>query len=255
MNCEKCLDLISARLDGNLPPQDETDLNDHLQICPACRAIAKDMKHLHCALADVGEVDAPPELSQAVMAKIKEEKRRSSRRLVRQLIGLAACLVLCIGVVRVADATISEHNHQRGASDPAPLSLVNPEPEHYSFSNDQYLRVCYGNTPATPTARIIGSTQSLADFLTQFPQDDLSALTEAYPEAFFRTGRLLAVVVEEPSGSNRHKLESQGLQSDSVTVIRQIPQAGDCAMAAWLILAEVGEIFSDGDVMAVIFSE
>lgn len=252
MNCDKYLDLISARLDGELTAQEEAELTAHLQTCPACRAIAEDLMGLHSALKDVGEVDAPKELSQNVMAQIKNEKQRTRRRFVRQLTGLAACLVLCVGIVRVADASISDMTRQRDL--PTPLSLTDTEPDHYAFSNDQYLRVCYGSTPAAPTARIIASAQSLADFLAQFPQDDLSALTESYPEAFFRAGRLLAVVVEEPSGSNRHKLQEQGLLADSVTVIRQIPEAGDCDMAAWLILAEVGDSFSDGDLLAVTFS-
>jgi len=254
MSCEQYLDLISARLDGELTQSEEAALTAHLNECSACRAIAQQMQGLHSALDCVGEVEAPAVLAQNVMAQIKKEKRHSRRRLVRQLAGLAACLVLCVGVVRITDAANSERDRQRTASEPAPLALTRTEPDHYSFSNDQYLRVTYGSTPAAPAARIIGSAQSLSDFLAQFPENDLSALTESYPETFFRTGRLLTVLVEEPSGSNRHKLQEQGLLADSVTVIRQIPEVGTCDMAAWLILAEVDDSFSDGDLLAVSFT-
>jgi len=102
MNCELYLDLISARLDGELTAQEEAELTAHLQECPVCRAIADEMKGMHSALAGLGEVDVPPELSRSVMASIKAERTRSRRRFVRQLTGLAACLVLCVTAWYVA---------------------------------------------------------------------------------------------------------------------------------------------------------
>ena len=89
MNCEKYLDLISARLDGQLTAQEETDLTTHLNECPACRAIANDLHALHSTLSQPGEVDAPPALSQTVMKRIKAERASARRRLVRRLSGLA----------------------------------------------------------------------------------------------------------------------------------------------------------------------
>lgn len=253
MTCEQCLDLISARLDGELTQQKEADLSAHLRECPACRAIAEDLQGLHVSLANVGEVEVPAELTQNVMVQIAKEKQRTRRRFIRQLTGLAACLVLCVGILRVADASYSEYDRQRNT--PAPLALTGAEVEYCEFTNDQYLPVTWGSTPATPTARIIGTAQSLAEFLAEFPQDDLSQLSESYGPDFFAQRRLLTVVLEEPSSSNRHRIDPQGLFSDSVTVIRTVPEAGDCAMAAWLIVAEVGESFSDAEVLAVAFSE
>lgn len=253
MTCEQCLDLISARLDGELTAQEEAQLNTHLQECPACRAIAEDLNGLHTALGAMGEVMAPTELSQAVMAQIAKEKNQKRRRFIRQLSGLAACLVLCVGILRVADATYSEYNRQRNT--PATLALSGDEVEYCEFANDQYFNVTWGSTPTTPSARIIGTEDSLAEFVSCFPQDDLSLLTKTYGPEFFSHNRLLAIVLEEPSSSNRHRLDPQGLFPDSVTVIRTVPETGDCAMAAWLVLAEVNETFSDGDVLAVAFSE
>lgn len=253
MTCEQCLDLISARLDGELTVQEEAQLTAHLQECPACRAIAEDLKQLHAKLVAVGEVKAPAELSQTVMAQITKEKNQKRRRFIRQLGGLAACLMLCVGILRVADATYSEYNRQRNT--PAVLALSGDEAEYCDFSNDQYFDVTWGSTPAAPSARIIGTEDALAEFVSCFPQDDLSLLTKAYDPEFFSHSRLLAVVLEEPSSSNRHRLDPQGLFPDSVTVIRTVPEVGDCAMAAWLILAEVDESFSDGDILAVAFSE
>lgn len=127
-------------------------------------------------------------------------------------------------------------------------------PAFEGFQNDQYLRVTYGLSPA-PGAVVLGSADSLADYLTQFPADDLSALAETYREDFFQTARLLAVVVEEPSGSITHTVDQEGLRplQRQVTVCRKVPEVGTDDMAAWLILAEVGEEFADGDILTVIF--
>lgn len=133
------------------------------------------------------------------------------------------------------------------------MGLLPAEPSHYSFANDQYLPVCYGQTPQVPSARILGSGDSLAAFLAQFPEDDLSQVSAVYGEDFFEHSRLLAVVVEESSGSVRHTLD--GLERDRVTVLRQEPGEGTCDMAAWLILAEVDDFFRDGDTLTVVFQD
>lgn len=124
------------------------------------------------------------------------------------------------------------------------------EPVYYEFRNDQYLWVSYGHTPE-PGARIIGSAQSLDGFLAQFSWFDPSEVQNQYDEAYFETGRLLAVVVEEPSGSIRHQISPQGLRRDEVEIVRVVPSVRTCDMAAWLILAEVDTMFDDGDELAL----
>ena len=149
-----------------------------------------------------------------------------------------------------ADGTINEKN-----AEPAPYAAQADgdafagEPEHYWFANDQYLRMAYSYTPE-PGARIIGSAQSLEEFSEQFPFDGLLQLLPQYDEAYFETGRLLAVVLEEPSGSIQHQIPDQGLTRNQVTIVQTSPY-GTEDMAAWLILAEVDATFNDGDELAV----
>lgn len=135
-------------------------------------------------------------------------------------------------------------------SDVSYNSVTVIEPEHYAFQNDQYLSVAYGYTPE-PGAQIIGSTQSLVDFLAQFSWIDFSEVQTQYSEAYFESGRLLAVVIEEPSGSISHNIAVQGLHRDEVEIVRIVPEAVTDDMAAWLILAEVDNTFHDGDELAV----
>ena len=39
--CERALDLIGLRLDGPLSPEEQRELDAHLEQCPACRAAAR----------------------------------------------------------------------------------------------------------------------------------------------------------------------------------------------------------------------
>ena len=147
----------------------------------------------------------------------------------------------------------------------APNAVCGQESGLCSFENQQSIRVSYGATPAAPSARIIGSTEELAGYLAQFgplayngegnalPMEELEALAETYTEEFFETGRLLCVVVEANSGSNRYEIAQQGLHWDSVTVRVTVPEEGTCDMAAWLLVAEVGDQFQSGDTLEVLF--
>ncbi len=229
MNCDKYLDLISARLDGQLTAQEEADLTAHLHQCPACRAIAEDMKGLHAALSSVGEVDAPPELSQTVLSKIRVEKRPDRRRTLRQLSALAACLVLCAGVWQMT-------RPDTPAADPnLPSVARHMEPQPMALTRlDAYSLPAPADTTVESFAHLLDSVDALNRFLARLPQTDFSTVTNTYDEDFFRTNRLVAMVLQEPSTSITHRVTE--LTEDRVVVLRDVPETGDCAMALWLVL-------------------
>lgn len=138
-----------------------------------------------------------------------------------------------------------------GAAPEVTEANVGQEDEARSFQNEQYLSVTYGATPQAPSAVILGSVQSLTDYLAAFSEDDLSAVSQAYDETYFASGRLLAVLVETGSGSNSFTLSEDGLSDEQVVLEENRPQVGTCDMAAWLIVAEVGTEFSDGQELEV----
>lgn len=277
MSCERYLDLISARMDGELTLLEQSQLSAHLRECPKCRAIAEDLENIHSSFSQIESVPAPDALGFQVMEQIREEQRtaaRQRRRTVRQLAGLAACMVLCVGLFQLdlfdkggaspmslANETLSppavgtkelvQSAYTAGLTDAVADSTAQSDPSHYAFCNDRYIRVSTESTVVASSARILGSKQSLNELLALFP-DDLSDVSKKYTEDYFKTGCLLAVVLEEPSGSIRHQLAPQGLLSDSVTVLRQVPEVGTCDMAAWLILAEVDTMFNDGKTLDVV---
>lgn len=235
MTCDKALDLISARLDGELSPQEESALTAHLQACPACRAINNEMEFLHVALTQTGEVDAPSALSGNVMQKIKAERLASRRRFVRRISGLAACLVLCLGVWRL---NLSNPG-QPGSDVPDLARHVQPPTStgELSFSNEQHLQLSGMATSFAPSADLLCDEEGFSRFLARFPYNDLSSAAQTYDEEYFRTHRLLAVAIYEPSSSITHSIAQ--LTEHTVTLLRHVPEAGDSDVALWLILAEV----------------
>lgn len=280
MNCERYLDLLSARLDGALTQEEERELMQHLQDCDACRAIARELEDIHSALADATRVQPPKELAQGVMERIRAQ-RTARRTSVRRLGTLAAALVLCVGlypllramspvgntgmVMEAADAEApmqsARYAEQETAADGALLDTAaekgkasgqTQNSQAASRNTQEYKYACatqakkklrlsdtdgFGKTEAW----VLDSVQAMEAFLAPLDGEALSEVTREYDAEFFRTGRLLAVVVREPSSSITH--EVTGLDEVRVWVKRRVPQAGDSDIACWLILAEGDECF------------
>ena len=126
------------------------------------------------------------------------------------------------------------------------------DPAHYWYDNQQAIRVGYSDE-LTNSARIVGSVDSLNNYLAQFnigPEQ----LDGTYTEEYFRTHRLLCVTVVAGSGSYRFEIAPRGLLRNSVTILEHVPEVGTCDMAAWLLVAEVDSMFDDGDVLEVNFT-
>ena len=81
------------------------DALEHLESCPECRAAYGVLFQMEDALREIGETPAPAELSARVMEQIQAEAAparrpapRWNRAGWRNLAGLAACAVLCLGL-------------------------------------------------------------------------------------------------------------------------------------------------------------
>lgn len=112
-SCDRCLDLISARLDGMLTGREERELEAHLAVCPQCRALAGELAQLHAAFPLLEQVRAPEGFARGVMARVRGEKKAVPlfrRPQVRALAGLAACALLCVGLYRVWESGAWEKN-------------------------------------------------------------------------------------------------------------------------------------------------
>ena len=123
-SCEKFTDLISARLDGMITPEEEQKLEEHLACCPACRELAQQMSALHAAFPELEEIPAPAGFTQGVMAKIREEQPEpkvvplTKRPRFKTISGLAACLALCLVLYQTGMVGILGGGRKSDAADP-----------------------------------------------------------------------------------------------------------------------------------------
>lgn len=101
--CERCQELLSARLDQELTPEEQRWLEQHLAECQSCRDLAGQLDQVHEALTKLGETPAPEGFAQGVMERVAQGRGApvtpvpTAARL-RRWGGLAACAVLCIGI-------------------------------------------------------------------------------------------------------------------------------------------------------------
>lgn len=104
MDCERCLEQLSARLDGELPAGEAAELEAHLAQCPSCRALAQQLEQLHGDFPALEELEAPAGFAQGVMDRVRTEKPAGRviplfrRPQFKALAGLAACAALCVGL-------------------------------------------------------------------------------------------------------------------------------------------------------------
>jgi len=78
-----------------------------------------------------------------------------------------------------------------------------------------------------------------------------------YGDGFFEDKFLLFVILEEGSGSVRHRVESV-LPEDgllSVNIARVVPEVGTADMAQWHIVLELDKALSDMDVAVAVSDE
>lgn len=107
--CQVWQEQVSLRLDDMLTDQEAQRLDDHLAQCPDCWALQKDLEKIHDLTADLGLTSAPEGFAQSVMDRVQQEKEGESgqtpvlffrRRWVKQVGILAACVALCVVVLR-----------------------------------------------------------------------------------------------------------------------------------------------------------
>lgn len=100
LTCEQCAELLSARLDDMISQEEGKALEAHLAQCPECRQLARDLEQLHNTFTEIQvEAQIPAGLVQRVMARIARARR--CRPVFRTLAGLAACMVICVGLYGV----------------------------------------------------------------------------------------------------------------------------------------------------------
>ena len=87
--------------------------------------------------------------------------------------------------------------------------------------------------------------------------DDVFENDGRYGEAFFAQSLLLFVILQEGSGSIRHRVEPARLENGllAVRITRIIPEVGTADMAQWHIVMALDRTFADMDVAIALAEE
>ena len=215
--CERYTDLISARLDGELTGEEERELEAHLACCPACRALESQLAAIHTAFPQVEEIPAPEGFAQGVMERIRAQESAGPkvvplfrRPQVRALAGLAACLVLCVGLYQAGIP--------RRAGDAVEYVEYNVAPDSTASEGAEKLM-----QPGIAVASVEGLMTE------EDSQDAGAAQSDAVPELQLR------------STGNPAQYEVAGRAVDAVLTLTQLPEGSE------EILGPETEVLPDGE--------
>ncbi len=74
--CRNIEEMMSAYLDGEVSPDEERLVREHLASCPGCRATLEDLRRTATLVKGLEEVEPPPWLAQKIMAHVKDEAEK-----------------------------------------------------------------------------------------------------------------------------------------------------------------------------------
>lgn len=119
MNCEKALEAMSAKLDGELPEDEARELEEHLRGCASCRSMMAELTALENGLETLC-VEPPETLAPGVMRAIRAEKAEKQKKrrphITTWLIAGAAALALVLGAAGVIELPGFGGNGHAGVS-------------------------------------------------------------------------------------------------------------------------------------------
>ncbi len=174
--CEEYLVYMSLSLDGELSPEEEAQLQAHLETCETCR---KEMEALRQLRNDLSEMEAkPPEaLRRRVMEMTKSATPDPKRSVISRIAAIAAILVVLV----FAGYTTGFFTMFNGASDGNGVDMANLDATPYGTVqiDDQRILdywayiVVQGPAPEMEGARVVlDSGDSLQ---VEVPRDQLAA--------------------------------------------------------------------------------
>ena len=137
--CDRFLDLISMSLDGPLSPEEQTALDAHLAQCQACRLLVQQLSQVHQDLQSWQEQEVPEGFAQGVMDRLRAMEQEKKvipmwkRPQFRALTSVAACALLCVGLLRISPLDVGGNKpagaslQEAGAAAAMPQAISAPE--------------------------------------------------------------------------------------------------------------------------------
>jgi hypothetical protein len=75
MNCESCVNILQAYLDGELEGDKFTEVEHHIEHCPSCKAELDKLMKVRGFLKDLREVEIPPGEREAFISALRNRIR------------------------------------------------------------------------------------------------------------------------------------------------------------------------------------
>lgn len=138
IDCEKCREMISCLLDGELSEEESGQVREHIGQCAECRAVFEAFSAVSGQLQSLEEV--PDGLHEKIMDAIPQPKKKKGGIVWIKYLSAAACLALVIfagahsGVLSPASDDAAEHT--------APVPETNSAVRSYSEGVDEGSVVC-----------------------------------------------------------------------------------------------------------------
>jgi len=166
MSCDLSPELLSAYVDGVLPPPERDEIEAHLKECPACRARLESLRAVKHALARLPSREAPPG---AVRARVESLRFARPARRARVLAAALAAVALAAAGLLLArrpatpSLTLAEElvgDHLRSVPDAMPAEVTSDDPQRVIAFFD-------GRVPFSPVAPVFPASRLLGGRLCQ----------------------------------------------------------------------------------------
>lgn len=232
MACDRYFELLSARLDGALTPKEERELEEHLLNCPDCRAVGAQLAALQAGFGELEEVPAPEGFARGVMDRIRASEPKKviplfKRPQFRALAGLAACLMLVVGIY-----SVSQRQNQEK------MMLLNRSFQHdvlveesVDGAGDVSARESLGGEDNSPQVNAAlagpedGEVPQIAAYAAPSPaQSDTSAGTEGIAPEVFGSGRAEDLQKAAPNTAADGLDGTAAPPPDAVIIFERLPE-------------------------------
>jgi len=98
MACDEYKGLLSALLDGELPPEERARVEAHLETCPECRQLLEELRALDTQLAALPGVAASPDFDARLGKRIRRPRILTFRPTMRIAWAAAAVVLVAVGL-------------------------------------------------------------------------------------------------------------------------------------------------------------
>lgn len=113
-DCEKCREMISCLLDGELSQAEQSFVREHIAACPECRSVYDAFSAVSVQLHE--EEPLPDGLHEKIMSGIKAKPKKKTGIVWIKYLSVAACLALVI-FAGVKSGMLSPAEHKTDSND------------------------------------------------------------------------------------------------------------------------------------------